>query len=56
MPAKTQTAKQQFVAEQDGATVVVLQGARFRADDPIVKANGSLFEATKPKSRAKRAA
>jgi hypothetical protein len=56
MAAKTHTAIQQFVHVQDGETVVVLQGARFRADDPIVKAHASLFEPHKPESRAKRAA
>jgi hypothetical protein len=51
MPAKTRIAKTQIVVERDGGTVVVLQGARFAASDPIVKANPTLFEA-----RAKRAA
>jgi hypothetical protein len=32
------------VAEVDGAIVVVLPGARFAADDPVVKAQRAYFD------------
>jgi hypothetical protein len=52
---KTLVARTQFVAEIDGKTVVVIQGARVRADDPIVTGREALFapvrEEAKPKPR-----
>jgi hypothetical protein len=50
MPAaKTVEARQQIVAEVDGHTVVVLQGARFKKDHPVVKANPGQFQPVKRK-------
>jgi len=40
----------QFPAERDGQTVVVLEGARFRATDPIVKQHPTMFEPVKRSS------
>ena len=40
----TLVARAQFVAEIDGRTVVVLEGARYPADHPIVKGHPTLFE------------
>jgi hypothetical protein len=45
--SKSQVAKQQILIERDGQTVVLLAGARLPANDPVVKANPSLFEAEK---------
>jgi hypothetical protein len=51
MPAKKLTARTQFVAEVGGSTVVVLPGARFSEDDPIVQAHRAQFDPPpKPKS------
>ena len=44
MAAKKLTARTQFVAVLNGATVVVLPGARFPADDPVVKAHRAYFD------------
>jgi hypothetical protein len=45
MPAKQHfVARQQFVAEVDGRTVVVIAGARFPASDPIVRAHKGMFD------------
>ena len=44
MAAKMLVARHQFVAEIDGRTVVVLQGARFPTTDPLVKAHPEHFE------------
>ncbi|MDQ5821084.1 MAG: hypothetical protein M3540_06570 [Actinomycetota bacterium] len=54
--AKTVAARSQFVAEIDGRTVVVLEGARFPAGGAIVKGREDLFEpiAARPKARPKR--
>jgi hypothetical protein len=41
-------ATQQFVSERDGKTVVVLEGARLPATDPVVKAHPTMFEPAKP--------
>jgi hypothetical protein len=41
-----------FVAEHDGHTVVVLPGARFRATDPVVKANPGHFEPATRRAKA----
>ena len=45
MAARKLTARQQFVAEVDGTTVVVLAGARFASTSAIVKAYPEMFEA-----------
>jgi hypothetical protein len=42
--AKHVIAREQFVAEIGGQTVVVLAGARFKASDPVAKANAEKFE------------
>jgi hypothetical protein len=42
--AKSVIAREQCVAEVDGQTVVVLAGARFKATDPVGKANAEKFE------------
>jgi hypothetical protein len=49
-------ARQQFEAEIDGATVIVLEGARFPSNDPIVKGREALFEPTgrAPASKSER--
>ena len=44
MASKKLAARQQFVAEVDGATVVVLQGARFPVASAIVKQFPGMFE------------
>jgi hypothetical protein len=44
MRAKKLTARTQFVAVLNGATVVVLPGARFSADHPVAKAHREYFE------------
>ncbi len=44
MAAKKLTARTQFVAVVGGGTVVVLPGARFPADDPVVKAHRAYFD------------
>jgi hypothetical protein len=44
MGTKKLAARQQFVAEVDGATVVVLQGARFPVASAIVKQYPGMFE------------
>jgi hypothetical protein len=44
MASKKLAARQQFVAEVDGATVVVLQGARFPVASAIVKQYPGMFE------------
>ena len=44
MGTKKLRARQQFVAEIDGATVVVLQGARFPVASAIVKRYSEMFE------------
>ena len=44
MASKKLAARQQFVAEIDGATVVVLQGARFPVASAIVKQHPGMFE------------
>jgi hypothetical protein len=44
MTSKKLTARQQFVAEVDGATVVVLQGARFPTVSAVVKRYPEMFE------------
>jgi hypothetical protein len=44
MASKKLTARTQFVAVVGGATVVVLPGARFPADDPVVKAHWACFD------------
>ena len=44
MASKKLAARQQFVAEVDGATVVVLQGARFPVASAIVKQYPEMFE------------
>jgi hypothetical protein len=43
----------QSPAEQDGKTVIVLQGARFPATDPIVKQHPTMFEPVKRSTRRK---
>jgi hypothetical protein len=51
---KTLVARTQIVAEIDGKTVVVIQGARVRSDDPIVSGREALFaplREAKPKPR-----
>jgi hypothetical protein len=47
-------AAQQFPAQRDGHTVVVLAGARLPSTDPIVKAHPSMFEPVKRKRPSKR--
>jgi hypothetical protein len=42
---KKLAARQQFVAVLDGATVVVLQGARFPVASEVVKRYREMFEA-----------
>ena len=44
MASKKLAARQQSVAEVDGATVVVLQGARFPVASAIVKQFPEMFE------------
>ena len=45
MAQRVVIARQMFPAEEeDGQTVVVPQGARFAATDPIVKANPEQFK------------
>jgi hypothetical protein len=44
-------ARRQVVAELDGKQVIVLEGARLPASDPVVKANPGAFEAPKRKPR-----
>ena len=44
MTAKKLTARQQFVAEVDGATIVVHAGDLFGATHPAAKAHRELFE------------
>ena len=44
MASKKLTARQQFVAEVDGATVVVLQGALFPVASAIVRQYPEMFE------------
>ena len=44
MASKKLAARQQFVTEVDGATVVVLQGARFPVASAIVKQYPEMFE------------
>jgi hypothetical protein len=44
-------ARQQVVAEVDGKTVIVLEGARLPATDPVVQAHPGAFEAPKRRSR-----
>ena len=51
----SRVATQQFEAVKDGETVIVLRGARFAANDPIVKANPTLFETPKRKRSEKAA-
>jgi hypothetical protein len=50
--AKTVIAREQFAAEIDGQTVIVLAGARFKATDPVVKANAEKFEREPPIEQA----
>ena len=45
MASKKLAARQQFVAEIDGATVVVLQGARFRSPRRSSKQYPEMFDA-----------
>jgi hypothetical protein len=52
--AKSLVARQQVVAEVDGKTVIVLEGARFPAGDPIVQANPEQFVPVAPKRGHKR--
>ena len=42
---------QQFPAERDGHTVIVLEGARFPAADPLVKQHPTMFEPVKGSTR-----
>jgi hypothetical protein len=51
MVAKKLVARQQFVAEIDGKTVVVLQGARFPVASEIVRRYAAFFDAPKEKTR-----
>jgi hypothetical protein len=51
---KTLVARQQVVAEVDGKTVIVLEGARLPAGDPIVLANPEQFAPVTPKRKGKR--
>lgn len=51
MTAKILLARASFTAEIDGRTVVVLEGARFPANAPVVKAHPGRFE---PPARPKR--
>jgi hypothetical protein len=44
MASKKLAARQQFVAEVDGASVVVLQGARFPVASAIVQQHPGMFE------------
>lgn len=44
MTPRMLVARQQFVAELDGRTVVVLEGACFPAGHPIAKAHAGMFE------------
>jgi len=44
MASKKLTARMQFVAVLNGATVLVLPGARFSGDDPVVKAHRAYFD------------
>jgi hypothetical protein len=44
MASRKLAARQQFVAEVDGATVVVLQGARFPVASAVVKRHAEMFE------------
>ena len=44
MASKKLAARQQFVAEIDGATVVVLQGARFPVASAIIRQYAEMFE------------
>jgi hypothetical protein len=54
--AKTVAARSQFVAELDGKTVVVIEGARFPADAVIVKGREDLFEPAEPRPDVEAAA
>jgi hypothetical protein len=47
---KTLTARQQFVAEVDGKTVVVLAGARFPVASEIVQRYRAFFDTPKEKA------
>jgi hypothetical protein len=44
MTSRVLKARASFLAEIDGRTVVVLEGARFPAKDPIVRGREALFE------------
>jgi hypothetical protein len=44
MASRKLAARQQFVTEVDGATVVVLQGARFPVASTVVKQYPEMFE------------
>jgi hypothetical protein len=50
--AKQVVALAQFVAERDGQTVVVLEGARYPATHAIVKANPTRFAAAPRRAKA----
>jgi len=52
--AKTLVARRQVVAELDGKTVIVLEGARLPASDPVVKAHPTMFEAPRALKRGRR--
>jgi hypothetical protein len=54
MAAEKLTARQQFVAEIDGATVVVIQGARFPVASVIVKQYPEMFEGPITAAKSKR--
>lgn len=43
MTSKLVSAQQQFIADHDGKTVVVIEGARFPSTAPVVKANPTMF-------------
>jgi hypothetical protein len=52
--AKQVVARSGFVTELDGKTVVVVNGSRFAAGDPLVKANPERFEPVAPRRGRKR--
>jgi hypothetical protein len=47
-------ARQQVVAEIDGKQVVVLEGARLPATDPVVRAHPGAFAAPPARKRRRR--
>jgi hypothetical protein len=53
MRAKKLTVRTQFVLVLNGATVVVLPGARFSADHPVVRTHRENFDPPAPARAAR---